>query len=103
MLKYPPFCDIILVKFQGENLSEIKKVSENMFDFLKKSISENIGLVYKPMPAPIDKIKNKYRWRMIIKAKISGKLLDCIKYNIDNQKIKYGTSIIVDINPSSMM
>ena len=60
MLKYPPFCDIILVKFQGENLSEIKKVSENMFDFLKKSISENIGLVYKPMPAPIDKIKNKY-------------------------------------------
>lgn len=84
-------------------MSEIKKVSKNMYTFLKKSINEKIGTVYNPMPAPIDKIKNKYRWRMIIKAKISGKLLDCIKYSIDNQNIKNGTSIIVDINPSSMM
>ena len=103
MLKYPPFCDIILVRFQGENLVEIEKVSKNIFEFLKKSINQNIGTVYKPMPAPIDKIKNKYRWRMIIKAKLSGKLLDCINFAINNQKIKNGTSIIVDINPSSMM
>ena len=103
MLKYPPFCDIILVKFQGENLSEIQKISNNMYNFLRKSINENIGLVFKPVPAPIDKIKNKYRWRMIIKSKISGKLLDCIKYSIESQNIKNGTSIIVDINPSNMM
>ncbi|MBP3596797.1 MAG: primosomal protein N' [Clostridia bacterium] len=103
MLKYPPFCDIILVRFQGENLVEIEKVSKNIFEFLKKSINQNIGTVYKPMPAPIDKIKNKHRWRMIIKAKLSGKLLDCINFAINNQKIKNGTSIIVDINPSSMM
>ena len=103
MLKYPPFCDIIMLKFQGENIEEIKKVSNNIYNFLKKSISENVGIIYRPMPAPIDKIKNKYRWRMILKTKISGKLLDCIKYSIDNQNIKNGTSIIVDINPSSMM
>ena len=103
MLKYPPFCDIILVRFQGESLVEIEKISKNIFEFLNKSINQNIGTVYKPMPAPIDKIKNKYRWRMIIKAKISGKLLDCINFAISNQKIKNGTSIIVDINPSSMM
>lgn len=102
MLKYPPFCDIILLKFQGENITEIKKVSNNIYEFLKKYIT-NVGVIYKPMPAPIDKIKNKYRWRMIIKAKISGKLIDCIKYIVDNQNIKNGTSIIVDINPSSMM
>ena len=103
MLKYPPFCDIIMLKFQGENLEEIKKVSNNIYTFLKKSINENVGIIYKPMPAPIDKIKNKYRWRMILKSKISGKLLDCIKYSIDNQNIKKGTSIIVDINPTNMM
>ncbi len=101
-LKYPPFCDIILIKFQGENLKEIQKISKNIYDFLEKSIN-NTGIIYKPIPAPIDKIKNKYRWRMIIKTKVSGRLLDCIKYIIDNQNIKNGTSIIVDINPSSMM
>lgn len=103
MLKYPPFCDIILVKFQGEDLHEIQKVSKNMYDFLKQAINEKIGTVYKPVPAPIDKIKNKYRWRMIIKSKISGRLLDCIKYSMDDKNTKNGTSIIVDINPSSMI
>ena len=30
MLKYPPFCDIILIKFQGTNINELKKVSRNI-------------------------------------------------------------------------
>ena len=29
MLKYPPFCDIILIKFQGTDLDELKKVARN--------------------------------------------------------------------------
>ena len=60
--------------------------------------------VYKPIPSPIDKIKNTYRWRMIIKCKldknviriISMAIKECEKYKFSN------TSIIVDINPTSM-
>ena len=29
MLKYPPFCDIIFIKFQGTNIYELKKVARN--------------------------------------------------------------------------
>ncbi len=29
MLKYPPFCDIIVIRFQGTNISELKKVARN--------------------------------------------------------------------------
>jgi len=29
MLKYPPFCDIILIKFQGTNLHELQQVARN--------------------------------------------------------------------------
>ena len=29
MLKYPPFCDIILIKFQGTNIYELQKVARN--------------------------------------------------------------------------
>ena len=28
MLNYPPFCDIILIRFTGKNLGEIQKISE---------------------------------------------------------------------------
>lgn len=62
-------------------------------------------LVYQPVPAPIDKIQNKYRWRMIIKGKINAKILDLIKYSITDAQIAKmkNTSIIVDVNPNNLM
>lgn len=65
--------------------------------------NDNI-FIFKPVPAPIDKIRNKYRWRMIIKCKLNSKILDMIKYSIEDEKISKmkNTSIIVDINPNNL-
>ena len=103
MLKYPPFCDIILIKFQGTSIQELKKASVIVYNKMKEFKNDSL-LIYKPVPAPIDKIKNKYRWRMIIKCKINSKLLDIIKYSIEDEQISKmkNTSIIVDINPNSL-
>ena len=103
MLNYPPFCDIILVKFSGENLSEIRKISNLVYERLDKNKFEDM-FVYNPVPSPIDKIKNKYRWRIIIKCKLKNNVIDLINYaiNMDNIKNK-NTSIVVDINPNGMM
>ncbi len=71
---------------------------------MKKVAMEEV-LVYQPVPAPIDKIQNKYRWRMIIKCKINAKILDLIKYSITDAQITKmkNTSIIVDVNPNNLM
>ena len=58
-------------------------------------------LIYKPVPSPIDKIKNKYRWRIIIKCKLNNKIIDYINSSIEIKK-NYGVKIIVDVNPNSM-
>ena len=101
MLKYPPFCDIIVVRFNGENIKEIQSVSKYVYDNLMKLKDDDV-FVYEPVPSPIDKIKNKYRWRMIIKCKVTSKILDVLKYATNVPKVK-DTSIVVDINPNSMM
>ncbi len=69
-LKYPPFCDIILVGISGEKEEEVKKQAEFLYKQLYAKIKKyNINLaLYSPRPAPIDKIKNKYRWRIILKG-----------------------------------
>ena len=103
MLNYPPFCDIIVVRFNGENVKEIQKVSKIVYDRIN-NLNEESLFIYKPVPAPIDKIKNKYRWRMIIKCKLTSRVLDILKYAItfESNTIK-DTSIVIDINPNSMM
>lgn len=70
-----------------------------------KSVPMEDLWLYQPMPAPIDKIQNKYRWRMIVKGKVKAKVLDLIKYSITDEQITKmkNTSILVDINPNHLM
>ena len=69
-LKYPPFCDIILISFRSLYEKEIKKASEDMYQYLIKNMDNEQYKIFKPMPSPIDKIQNRYRWRIIIKGKM---------------------------------
>ena len=103
MLKYPPFCDIIMIRFSGKNLTEIQNVSNFVYQKMNLVKNDDV-LIYKPVPSPIDKIKNKYRWRIIIKCKVTSRILDIINFAINDEKIKKckDTSIVVDINPNTM-
>lgn len=69
-LKYPPFCDIILISFRSLYEKEIKMASEDMYQYLIKNMDNEQYKIFKPMPSPIDKIQNRYRWRIIIKGKM---------------------------------
>ena len=106
-LNYPPFCDIIIVGFSGENENEITKLSTFVYNMLKNNL-EKYGInVYNPMPAPIDKIQNKYRWRIISKGKVNDEIIivinKCLKNVYDNANNFKNTNIVVDINPNNMM
>ena len=101
-LNYPPFCDIILMKFTGKNEENLKIYSNKIYNNLKKNINENEAIIYKPIPSPIDKIKNSYRWRLIIKGKVNNSMIDGINLALNSIKQNKSTSIIVDINPNNM-
>ena len=102
-LNYPPFCDIILVSFSGENLNNIQKVSDLVYRRINAIENNNMKL-YKPVPSPVDRIKNKYRWRIIIKCKVTTKTLDIINFALDDERIRKckDVRITTDINPSTM-
>ncbi len=103
MLKYPPFCDIILIRFQGKNIDEIKKISNLIYTILNKIFEKTDDVIFKPVPSPIDKIQNKYRWRIIIKGHVTKNLVEAINFAMGKIKKSSDTSISVDINPNSMI
>ena len=114
-LKYAPFCDIILIGFNSYNENEIRKVSNQMYEDLQKELNnllksekmqgdENAVKLFKPMPCPIDKIQNRYRWRIIIKGNMTeeiNRILNNSLKNIYKQNIK-DTRISIDVNPNNM-
>ena len=103
-LKYPPFCDIILIEFNSLSEKEIKEVAEKTFTYLQNNLNEQEFKVLRPMPSPIDKIQNRFRWRIIIKGNMTENantiLNDCLK-TIYNQNYK-NTRVSINLNPNNM-
>ena len=103
-MKYPPFCDIILISFNSLNEDEIIKASNFVYEYLKQKMDDEFN-IFRPVPSPIDKIQNRYRWRIIIKGNISKKANDILNETLKevyNLNLKF-TRIAIDVNPNNMM
>ena len=104
-LKYPPFCDIIIIGFNSISEKEIIKVSNFAYEYLNKNLKTEEFKIFKPMPSPIDKIQNKYRWRIIIKGNMNenaNEVLNQLLKELYNKNYK-NIKITVDVNPNNMM
>ena len=105
-LRYPPFCDIIMFGISGEQEKIVFKTANELFTNLDKKIKEEniFANLLKPLPAPIDRIKNRFRWRIIMKTNISDKLIEIINECLyDKELLKNNARVIADINPTNMM
>ncbi len=102
-LKYPPFCDIIVISFNSQKENEIKQISKEVYEFLKQKLDKEFK-VFIPMPAPIDKIQNRYRWRIIVKGNMIKKANDILNECLKKiyQKDLKSTRISIDVNPNNM-
>lgn len=109
---YPPFINLISILIYGENISEVKEKSFKLYDIIKMyMINNHIGDLSKfiigPNPAPIERIKKNFRWKLLIKAKdedLEG--LKDLVYRIcilDEMKIREGVKFSVDINPQTIL
>ena len=105
-LKYPPFCDIILIGFSSNKEETILQTSKKMYEEIMQKLKKYNNIqIYKPMPSPIDKIQNRYRWRIIIKCKMNEEINSILNqilnnlYNKNNKDIR----ITIDINPNNMI
>lgn len=104
-LKYPPFSDIILIGFSSLNENEVKQIAEKTYQYFRKMFNTEEFNVLKPMPSPIDKIQNRFRWRIIIKGimteNANGILNEYLQkfYNCNYKN----TKVTIEINPNNMM
>jgi len=104
-LNYPPFCDIIYIMVTGEDEALVKQRAEEIGDRIKKEMKndKNIFSILGPAPAPIEKIRNNYRYRILLKCKNKddshGFLRSIYEEHEKNNK---KTFLTIDTNPINM-
>lgn len=97
MLENPPFNDLILLMMQGENENGIVRELGRIANRLRSRGLTVMG----PVPAPYSRIKNKYRWRIILRHHKAAELLELL-HTIADYYAKSDNQLFIDINPNSM-
>lgn len=104
---FPPHVRLVAVRIEGRVEQEVQKTAIMTGRFLRAGAEKyNTGLVVLgPAPAPLDKIKDRYRWQLLLKGKNSDELHDMVVH-LDKEKadlLSGGCRLIIDVDPENMM
>ena len=109
-LKYPPFSRLINCLFQGNQETEVIQVAEKTTRFLRKETQKNNWTssleILGPVPAPIAKIKGRYRWHLLLKGennRILHEAAGLIREAEKGFQKGTGVQIILDVDPVDML
>jgi len=109
--KVPPFIQIASVILSGSNDKAVLENSKLVNTMLKEAFkrieaNKNKYEVLGPLKPPIEKINNKFRWRIIVKSENEDtlvKVLSDVSDSYHRLKNKEMASLSIDINPVNML
>jgi primosomal protein N' (replication factor Y) len=107
-LNYPPFTNIacIIVSSVNDKLAFVKAKETAAFLASLIIVAEGDELLPGPVRAPVSRMLNRYRWRLVIKCNSSDRLVDLLTAASDtfnSTKDRNDVQLNMDINPASMM
>lgn len=107
-LVFPPFTNIACLILSGVNDRLVFDWSKSVKNGLEGRFSQIVGefTILGPARAPLSKIKNKYRWRIIVKYGDLEKLIEILSSVSDEfyrNKGKITVDLSMDINPVNML
>ena len=100
----PPFGKILLINGLSKNEEKLKKFMYTLEEYLRKLILDDTISMYKPIPCILSKIKDNFRWQIIIKGNLSDEFNEKVKdtlYEL-NKSVYNVIRVSIDINPNNM-
>ena len=97
-LAYPPFTRLIGIIVSGKNEKDVIRVIQELRLILNSLQLPGISDVLGPAPAPISKIKDMYRWLIIIKSDNNNELRCMVYEQINALQAKYASILKITIN-----
>lgn len=105
--RFPPYVRLACVKFSGAYEYEVRSTAMNILRLCQEYQGNSDGdlEILGPAPSPLEKIKDQYRWQLLLKSEKVA-LLQKISRIIGEKKAKRGVGkvkVVVDIDPENLM
>ncbi len=107
-LVFPPFCDIAMISFSSEDETELANACVSFSNACRNALANEYNdvamSIFGPFEAPIYRINETYRKRLIIKCKNNARTREMLsKIIMDFTKfVKKHVTVSVDMNPNTV-
>lgn len=107
-LNYPPFSRLVNLRLDGPRFADVeskaKSIATNLRAQQKLDEQQSQELeILGPAPAPIQKLRNRYRWQILLKGKKSSVLLEFARQARELIPRSSGTRLHIDVDPYNML
>ncbi|MCJ7601763.1 MAG: primosomal protein N', partial [Desulfobulbaceae bacterium] len=105
-LQYPPFSRLIILRFSGDN-EELVRSAATLTAQQARQLAETFRLtLLGPAAAPLARIRDKYRWQLLVKGTDSN-TLHALCDSLAAQPVPpvrtTKVTMVVDVDPESML
>ncbi len=106
-LGYPPFARLAMVRIEGEDAAAVGRIAQACADSISRAASSPESIrVMGPAPAPIERIKHRYRWQVMLKARELQPMreaLAAMRSELGDRARERDVHLIIDIDPVRML
>lgn len=104
-LSYPPFTHLVSFLIRGKNESKVKKRAEELATKLREEGEDLPLTILGPAPAPIYRLREEFRWRLLLKSKDDKRAKRLLRQAIAPtiHRFSQGVRVTIDVDPQDMM
>ena len=105
LMKYPPFGKILLINGISKKEELLKNFMHKIFNVIKPLAEKELDVdVLGPIPCLVSKVKENYRWQIVIKGEFESEFAKKIKELLydENKNVYNDIRISMDINPNNL-
>lgn len=87
-LFYPPYAKIARIVCESTDMEKVHKSVYRLYDLIK-NLAENFGCaITGPAPAPFFKLRNRYRWHILVRSRDSSILTEFLRTFWESKPVK---------------
>jgi len=107
-LGYPPFARLAMVRLEGADSSAVERIATAAAAAIKRRIDAGAAAlrVLGPAPAPIERIAQRYRWQLMVKAPAWSQMRDplaAMHEELAHQADASNVALWIDVDPVHML
>ncbi len=108
-LGYPPFGRLINIKFSGKQEKQVQNAAESISELLRINAEhikkrDHVSVeVLGPSPSPIPKIKDRFRWQVLLKSQSLSGLRTVCRSVLESKKKNRSVKVEIDVDPLSFL